>query len=64
MSPPLDVRDVEQLFGNIDGFPATSELLKMVAEGVPDENVHLEPSLTKYLAYGNHRRIRDHLPQL
>ena len=35
VSPPLSVSQVEHYFGNIKGFPAITELVDIIKNGVP-----------------------------
>ena len=64
MSPPLDVRGVEQYFGTTKSFPAIDDLLYIVANGVPARPASYEPDLAKALQYGNHRSVEEHLPKI
>ena len=64
VSTPLDVRGVEQYFGNIKRFPVTDDLLEIVANGVPTRTTRSEPDLAKALQYGNHRSVEKHLPKI
>ena len=63
MSPPLDVRGVEQYFGNIKRFPVIDDLLETIANGVPARTTRSGPDLAKALQYGNHRSVEEHLPK-
>ena len=64
VSPPLDVRGVEQYFGNLKRFPAIDDLLEIVANGVPARTTREETDLDKALQYGNHRSVGEHLPRI
>ena len=64
VSPPLDVRGVEQYFGTTKSFPAIDDLLYIVANGVPARPASYEPDLAKALRYGNHRSVEEHLPKI
>ena len=64
LSPPLDVRGVEQYFGNIKRFPAIDDLLEIVPYGVPARTTLSEPNLGKAPRYDNHSSIEEHLPKI
>ena len=64
MSPPLNVRGVEQYFGTTKRFPAIDDLLEIVANGVTARTASSEPDLAKTLKYGNHRSVEEHLPKI
>ena len=61
MSPPLPVGQVEHYFGNIKGFPAITELVDIIKNGVPVKTsvTNLDP--TKALRYGRHNAVVEHI---
>ena len=64
VSPPFDVRGVEQYFGNIKRFPAIDDLLEIVANGGRARPTRSDPRLAEALQYCNHRSVEEHLPKI
>ena len=60
VSPPLSVGKVEHYFGNIKGFPAITERVDIINNGVPVKTsvTNLEP--TRAMQYGNHSAVVEH----
>ena len=64
VSPPLNVSDVKQYFGDVKELPQVDDLLRVLQHGVPAETKQSQANLKTALEYGNHRTIQDHLPQI
>ncbi|CAB1106825.1 unnamed protein product [Ectocarpus sp. CCAP 1310/34] len=64
VSPPLDVSDVKQYFGEEKGFPGIHDLIEIVGEGAPAPTLDSQQNLKKALAYGNYRRVDEHQTQV
>ena len=65
VSPQLELSDVQEYFGDIEGFPEIEKLLEIVGGGAsaPTQD-SVVVDLNSALEYGNHRSVDDHLPQL
>ena len=64
VSPPLELSDVQEYFGDRKGFPEIEKLLEIVGEGASAPTQDSVVDLTSALEYGNHRSVDDHLPQV
>lgn len=64
VSSPLDVRGVDQCFESMKHFPATDDLLKMIATDALARTVRSEPDLETSLQYGNYSSITEHIPKI
>ena len=61
VSPPLSVDHVEHYFGEVKGFPAITELIDIMKNGVPVKTsvTNLDPS--RVIRYGNHSTVLEHM---
>ena len=64
VAPPIDPVHIRRYFGDLKGFGAMEELVRIVTGGVP---VHAaatsaESDLEGALQYGNHPRVNEHVP--
>ena len=61
VSPPLAVDYAEHYFGGDKGFPAITELIDILKNGVPVKTAvaNLDPS--RAIRYGNHSTVFEHM---
>ena len=61
MSPPLSVGKVEHYFGNIKGFPAITERVDIINNGVPVKTSVTSLDPPRAMQYDNHSAVVEHM---
>ena len=61
VSPPFSLSQVEHYFGLIKGFPAITELVDIIKNGVPVKTSVTDLDPTRAMQYGNHSTVAEHM---
>ena len=61
VSPPFSLSQVEHYFGDIKGFPAITELVDIIKNGVPVKTSVTDLDPTRAMQYGNHSTVAEHM---
>ena len=61
VSPSLAVDHVENYFGGLKGFPALTELIDIMKNGIPVKTAVTDLDHSRAIRYGNHSTMLEHM---
>ena len=62
VAPPVDPVHIQRYFGDLKGFGAVDELVRIVTGGVLVDAAATGADLERAVLYGNHPSVNEHLP--
>ena len=62
VAPSIDAVHIRRYLGDLKGFGAVNELVRVVTGGVPVHAAATGADLERALQYGNHPSVNEHLP--
>ena len=64
VAPSIDAVHIRRYLGDLKGFGAVNELVRVVTGGVPVHAAATGADLERALQFGNHPSVNEHLPKV